>query len=95
MPPPDAMTALRKTIRWLVGFILGLPLLQSLLTWTAALLRAMADEAAGAAVARLGLACGVAWLVCLLALVVCLGLKASLEPTIATEAPGEIDMENV
>lgn len=71
---------LRRAIRLLVALILGLPLVHTLLAWVAGLLRAMGDELAAHALGRIGVGVGVGWLVALVGLVVCLGLKASLEP---------------
>lgn len=80
---------LRTAIRWLAGLTLGLPLLQAVLLWTAGLLRAMADEAAANVLGRINVAAGVLWLVSLVGLVVCLGLKASFDPVIQDELPDD------
>lgn len=80
---------LRTAIRWLVGLTLGVPLLQAVLLWTAALLRAMADEPAAYVLGRINAAAGVLWLVSLVGLVVCLGIKASLDPATEQELPND------
>lgn len=82
---------LRSAIRLLLGLVLGLPLLQMLLQWVAGLLRAMADEPAAYALGRIGVGAGVLWLACLAGLVVCLGLKASLESDCRGPLVDEID----
>jgi hypothetical protein len=69
---------LRRATRWLLVLVLGLPLVQAVLVWTAGLLAAMGDEAGAAVVGRINTGAGVAWLVSLVGLVVVMAL-ASLE----------------
>jgi hypothetical protein len=71
---------LRRAIRWLLLVVLGLPLGQAVLLWTAGLLAAMGDDAAAGVVRHLNTAVGVAWLVALVGLVVALALQSSSEP---------------
>lgn len=67
---------LRFTLRLLVGFTLGLPLVQMLLYWVAKLLSAMGDAAAARVMGRLMVINGVVWLVVLLGMIVLLALRA-------------------
>jgi hypothetical protein len=83
---------LRTAIRIFLGLVLGLPLLQTLLAWVAALLRAMDDLPAAQVLGRINVGAGVLWLACLAGLVVCLGFKASLEPGYRQEARDDIDI---
>jgi hypothetical protein len=72
----------RTSLKWLLGLTLGLPMLQSLLYWVSGLLASMGDEAAANAFGRLHICVAVAWLVCLVGLVISLAVKAigELEP---------------
>ncbi len=67
---------LRSTIRLLLAFVLGLPLVQATLLWVAGLLAAMGDKGAAAVVGHFNTAVGVAWLLTLVALVVALAIRA-------------------
>jgi hypothetical protein len=71
---------LRHALRLLLLLALGLPLVQATLLWASGLLRAMGDEAAAAVIGHVNAACGVAWLVSLVGLVVLLALRAFNEP---------------
>lgn len=71
---------LRQTLRLLVVFVLGLPLVQATLLWASGLLRAMGDDAAAIVVGRVNTAVGVMWLVSLVGLVVTLALREFSEP---------------
>jgi hypothetical protein len=66
----------RSTIRLLLAFVLGLPLVQATLLWVANLLAAMGDEGASAVVGHVNTAVGVAWLLTLVGLVVALAVRA-------------------
>jgi hypothetical protein len=67
---------IRTAIKYLLGLTLGLPMLQSLLYWVAGLLASMGDDAAAEAFQRLHIAVAVAWLVCLIGLVITLAIHA-------------------
>ena len=67
---------IRTALKLLLGLTLGLPMLQSLLYWVSGLLASMGDDAAATAFQRLHIAVGVAWLVCLIGLVISLAMKA-------------------
>lgn len=67
---------IRTALKSLLGLTLGLPMLQSLLYWVSGLLASMGDQPAAGAFQRLHIAVGVAWLVCLIGLVISLALKA-------------------
>ena len=67
---------IRTALKLLLGLTLGLPMLQSLLYWVSGLLASMGDAAAATAFQRLHIAVGVAWLVCLIGLVISLAMKA-------------------
>jgi hypothetical protein len=67
---------IRTAIKLLLGLTLGLPMLQSLLYWVSGVLASMGDDAAASAFQRLHIGVGVAWLVCLIGLVISLAIKA-------------------
>jgi hypothetical protein len=67
---------IRTALKLLLGLTLGLPMLQSLLYWVSGLLASMGDAAAATAFQRLHIGVGVAWLVCLIGLVISLAMKA-------------------
>jgi uncharacterized membrane-anchored protein len=70
----------RSALRRLVVLALGLPLIEAVLFWVAALLKAMGDSAGSHVVQRINLGVGVVWIVSLAALVVVLGLKNLNDP---------------
>ena len=70
----------RSAIRLLLMFVLGLPLVQAIFLWVAALLRAMGDDAAAAVLGYINTATGIAWLVALVGLVIALAVNA-IEPS--------------
>jgi hypothetical protein len=67
---------LRTALKMLLGFALGLPLLQSLLFWIAGLLAAMGDAAGAAFLHRTNTVLGVLWLASLTGLVIALAFRA-------------------
>jgi hypothetical protein len=67
---------LRTALKTLLGFALGLPLLQSLLFWIAGLLAAMGDAAGAACLHRTNTVLGVLWLASLTGLVIALAFRA-------------------
>jgi hypothetical protein len=67
---------IRTALKLLLGLTLGLPMLQSLLYWVSGVLASMGDDAAASAFQRLHIGVGVAWLVCLVGLVISLAMKA-------------------
>jgi hypothetical protein len=67
----------RGALKLVLGLVLGLPVVQATLLWSARLLlAALGDESAVHVLDRVNLATGVAWLLSLIALVVVLGLRA-------------------
>jgi hypothetical protein len=56
--------------------VLALPMVAAVLVWVVGLQRAMGDAAGAAVVGYLGMACQVAWLVCLVGLLVTLAMIA-------------------
>jgi hypothetical protein len=77
---------LRFALKWLVVFVLGLPVVQAVLLWAGGLLKAMGDAAGANAVGRISTAAGVLWLICLVGLVVVLALE-SLQRERSQDAP--------
>jgi hypothetical protein len=76
---------LRDAIRWLLGAVVALPLLQALLYWVGGLLTAMGDAAAARVLKALFVMAGVAWLASLVGLVVVLAILHADDP----RPPGE------
>jgi hypothetical protein len=74
---------LRTTVKYLLVLTLALPLVAVVLVWVGGLLRAMGDAAGATAVGYVGTACQVAWLVCLV------GLLVTLSITVLGERPTE------
>ena len=77
---------LRNTVKALLGTALGAPVMIAILVWVRVLLGAMGDEAGKAAVDRISLAIGVAWLAVVVGLVVAL---ASVYLSATPEDAGE------
>ncbi|MCA9234197.1 MAG: hypothetical protein KDA44_01915 [Planctomycetales bacterium] len=77
---------LRNTVKALLGTALGAPVMIAVLVWVRVLLGAMGDEAGKAAVDRISLAIGVAWLAAVVGLVVAL---ASVYLSATPEDDGE------
>ena len=73
------MTA-RSAVRLLLVLVLGLPLIQAVLAWVSGLLGAMGDAAAAGVLDHINTGARVAWLVCLVGLVVILALRSLEEP---------------
>ena len=69
------MTA-RLAIKLLLGFVLGLPLLQAVLIWVGGVLSAMGDAEAANVLTHVNTGLRVTWLVCLVGLVVTLAIQA-------------------
>lgn len=63
---------LRTTVKALLGITLGAPVVIAILVWVRVLLGAMDDAGGVAAVDRISLAVGVAWLAAVIGLVVAL-----------------------
>jgi hypothetical protein len=83
------MTTLRNTTKLLLLFVLGLPLMQAVLTWVKGLLTAMGDEAAAVVVSHIGTIAGGLWLVTLVGLVVTLAIQ-SLDNSSTGGSPSEV-----
>ena len=66
---------LRSTLKTLLCFVLGLPLLQAVFSWVVGLLEAMGDADAANALGHVNTALRVLWLVCIVGLVVVLALQ--------------------
>jgi hypothetical protein len=75
----------------LLGFVLGLPLVESLLFWVAHLLSAMGDDPAAAVIHYVNVAAGILWLAVLVAVIVVLALKAAAEPVVSWNSSDELD----
>lgn len=71
---------LRGTLKLLVATTLGLPLLQTLLSWVSGLLESMGDSGTAVIVSQIGRGAGILWLVSLTALIVVLAVR-SLDET--------------
>ena len=71
---------LRRAVRILLMLVVGLPLVQAVLLWAAGLLDAMGDAPAAAVVGHVNTAASVAWLVCLVGLVVALAIESLERP---------------
>jgi hypothetical protein len=71
---------LRTSLKTLLVFVLGLPLLSVMLTWIAGLLAAMGDASAANALSHINTATRVIWLVALVGTVVVLGLESLDRP---------------
>jgi hypothetical protein len=85
----DSMT-LRNALKTLLVLVLALPLVAAVLLWVVGLLRAMGDVVGAAVVGHVGTACQVAWLVCLVGLLVTLAFTA-LDPP--AKEPPEHELE--
>ncbi len=66
----------RSAVRLLLALVLGLPILLAVFSWVGGLLGAMGDAAAAGVLSHVGTATRVAWLVCVVALVVALALQS-------------------
>lgn len=71
---------LRGALKLLVATTLGLPLLQTLLSWVSGLLESMGDSGTAVVVSQIGRGAGILWLVSLTALIVVLAVR-SLDET--------------
>jgi hypothetical protein len=71
---------LRTTLKVLLALAIGLPVLEAALVWVAGLLAAMGDAAAADVLRHINVAAGVLWILCLVAMVIALAVKAVLEP---------------
>ncbi|MCH2114949.1 MAG: hypothetical protein MK171_08580 [Pirellulales bacterium] len=66
----------RSAVLFLLVLVLGIPLLQAVLTWVISLLAAMGDEPAGNVLTFVNTGFRVTWLVCIVGLVVALALRS-------------------
>jgi len=71
---------LRCSVKLLLVSVLGLPILQAVLTWVTGLLKAMGDPAAAAVVGYVNTAAQVTWLVCVVGLLITLAIRSLDEP---------------
>jgi hypothetical protein len=65
---------LRSAIKTLLVLVLALPVAQIVLVWVRGLLASMGDADGGAMIGHVGTVCQVAWVLCLVALVIVLSL---------------------
>lgn len=63
---------LRNAVKTLLVLVLALPMVAAVLVWVGGLLKAMGDPAGAAVVGYVGTACQVAWLICLVGMLVTL-----------------------
>jgi hypothetical protein len=80
---------LRSAIKLLLGFTLGLPVLQTLLFWIAELLEAMGDIAVATFFHRVCVGVGAVWLAAIVGLVVALAFRALADSQPAHDEPGD------
>ena len=71
---------LRNSLKTLLIFVLGLPILLAVLGWVAGLLTAMGDETTATVLGHISTAARVIWLVCLVGVIVVLAMQ-SLDQT--------------
>ncbi|MEQ8208619.1 MAG: hypothetical protein RH917_02210 [Lacipirellulaceae bacterium] len=67
---------LRGALKVLLATTLGLPLLQTLLSWVSGLLDSMGDTGTASVVSQIGRGAGILWLVSLTALIVVLAVRS-------------------
>lgn len=67
---------LRGALKLLLATTLGLPLLQTLLSWVSGLLKSMGDAGTAGVVSQIGRGAGILWLVSLTALIVVLAVRS-------------------
>ena len=67
--------SLRSATKLLLTLTLGLPVIQTVLVWVAALLRSMGDEAGATIIGHVGTGSQVLWAVSLVGLVIVLALQ--------------------
>jgi uncharacterized membrane protein len=72
---------LRSAAKTLLVLALALPIVQSVLVWVRGMLTSMDDPQGGAIIGRVGTACGVAWLLSVVGLVIVLALVVLSERT--------------
>ena len=65
---------LRSATKTLLVLVLALPVAQIVLIWVRGLLNSMGDADGGAIIGHVGTMCQVAWVLCLVALVIVLSL---------------------
>ncbi len=65
---------LRSAAKTLLVLALALPIAQSVLVWVRGMLASMGDQEGGAIIGHVGTACGVAWLLSLVGLVIVLAI---------------------
>ncbi len=83
---------LRNTTKLLLLFVLGLPLMQAVLTWVEGLLTAMGDESAASIVSHIVTTAGGLWLVTLVGLVVTLAIQSlDTSSTDGDRSPEELE----
>jgi hypothetical protein len=66
---------LRSATKVLLTFALGLPIIQTVLSWVAGLLRTMGDQAGATIIRGVGSGCQVVWAITLVGLVIVLALQ--------------------
>ena len=70
----------RAAVKLLLGFVLGLPIIQAIFAWVASLMAAMGDETTATVLGHINNITRIAWIVSLVGLVVVLAIQ-SLEKT--------------
>ena len=70
----------RFTVKLLLGFVLGLPVVSAVLGWVGGLLTAMKDDAAANILGHFNTGFGVLWLVTVVGLVIALAVDSLDEP---------------
>jgi Na+-driven multidrug efflux pump len=65
---------LRTVVKTLLVLVLALPMVAAVLVWVGGLLRAMGDPGGAMVVRHVGTVCQVAWVVCLIGLLVTLAI---------------------
>ncbi|MEM8946933.1 MAG: hypothetical protein AAGD11_17290 [Planctomycetota bacterium] len=65
----------RSTVKMLLGFVLGLPVVMAVLHWVEGLLTAMEDSSAASVLGYISTAFGVLWLLAVVGLVIAMALE--------------------
>ncbi|HVT30673.1 MAG TPA: hypothetical protein VHE81_21875 [Lacipirellulaceae bacterium] len=71
---------LRSAAKTLLVLAIAMPVVQSVLVWVRGMLASMGDPEGGAIIGYIGTACGIAWLLCLVGLLVVVALIVLNEP---------------
>jgi len=70
----------RTTVKLLLAFVLGLPILLAVFGWVVGLLTALGDTGAATVLQHLSTGVSILWLVCVVGLVVALAVETLDEP---------------